>query len=88
VAPWAMLSLLCVVGTQVIFWSFTFPVNQETQNWTVLPSNWAHLRAQWEYSHAAGAGLNLIAYVALVIAALARWGPSSRTQEAHARLGL
>ena len=89
VAPWAVLSLLCVVGAQVVFWSFTFPVNQQTQNWTVLPSNWRHMRAQWEYSHAAGAGLNLIAYVALVIAALARSrGASSNMREAHAPLGL
>src|SRR5262245_7196684 len=29
-----------VLVTQVIFWIFTFPVNQQTQNWTALPANW------------------------------------------------
>ena len=45
----ALIALLCIVGIQVIFWSLTFPANQATQNWTVLPTNWADLRVQWEY---------------------------------------
>jgi hypothetical protein len=57
----ALVALLCIVGTQVVFWTFTFPVNQTTVNWTVLPSNWHELRVRWEYSHAASAGLNLAA---------------------------
>jgi hypothetical protein len=34
--------------------------------------NWEKLRRQWEYSHLAGAGLQLLAVVSLVIAVLAR----------------
>lgn len=64
----ALLAFLCVAGTQVIFWTFTFPANQITNNWTVLPANWAELRAQWEYSHAASAVLNFTAFVALTVA--------------------
>lgn len=64
---WAGAALLCMVGTQAIFWAWTFPVNQATQNWTMLPENWTALRAQWEYSHAASAVLELIAVVALLI---------------------
>ncbi len=55
-------------GTQVLFWTFTFPANQLTENWTLVPDNWAALREQWEYSHAASALLNLVALVALIAA--------------------
>ena len=63
-------AFLCMAGTQVLFWTFTCPANQQTQNWTVLPENWLALRQQWEYSHAASAGLNLVAFVALTLAVL------------------
>lgn len=45
---------------------------QATANWTVLPENWTALRAQWEYSHAASALLNLAALAALIAAVLVR----------------
>ncbi len=66
----AVLALLCIAGTQVVFWVFTFPANQATVNWSVLPPNWAELRAQWEYSHAVSAGLNFVALVALILSVL------------------
>jgi hypothetical protein len=66
----ALVALLCIAGTQVVFWTFTFPVNRMTTNWTVLPDNWAALRARWEYSHAASAGLNAAALIALIISLL------------------
>jgi hypothetical protein len=65
-------ALICIVGTQLVFWFFTFPVNQQTVNWTVAPNNWMALRNQWEYSHAASCGLNFIALVALIGAAVVR----------------
>jgi hypothetical protein len=68
----ALTGFLCVAGTQVVFWTFTFPANQATGNWTTLPENWMALRAQWEYSHATSAVLNLIALVALILSVLAR----------------
>jgi ABC-type cobalamin transport system permease subunit len=61
----SLAAFLCIVGTQVVFWTFTFPTNQQTRNWTVLPETWETLRMQWEYSHAASAVLNLIAFIAL-----------------------
>jgi hypothetical protein len=61
----ALLAFLCIAGTQVVFWTFTYPANRATENWTVLPENWLALRAQWEYSHAASAVLNLVALLAL-----------------------
>jgi hypothetical protein len=70
--PWilAAVGLACLLAAQAVFWAFTFPANQETGNWTLLPDDWTRLRAQWEYSHAAGAALNLSAFVALLWAAL------------------
>jgi hypothetical protein len=35
-----------------------------------LPDNWLTLRVQWEYSHATGAGLNLIALITLILSVL------------------
>ncbi|HZM33925.1 MAG TPA: hypothetical protein VFC18_05460 [Burkholderiales bacterium] len=40
-------------------------MNRATENWTRLPAHWLELRAQWEYSHAASAVLNLLALVVL-----------------------
>ena len=45
----------------------TYPANQATENWTVVPENWMALRSQWEYSHAAAAVLNLTAFCALLV---------------------
>jgi ABC-type cobalamin transport system permease subunit len=67
-----LVAFACIVGTQVVFWAFTFPANQQTSNWTVLPENWMALRTQWEYSHAASAVLNLIALIALIVSVLIR----------------
>ena len=66
----ALVACLCVAGTQAVFWIFTFPVNRATTNWSVLPENWVPLRQRWEYSHAASAALNLVAFVAVVLAVL------------------
>jgi hypothetical protein len=65
-------AFLCVLAAHVVFWIFTFPANQATSNWTMLPENWMALRAQWEYSHAAGAVLNLTAFIMLVLSVLAK----------------
>jgi hypothetical protein len=61
-------AFLCIAATQVVFWVFTQPVNRMTHNWTDLPVNWVQLRARWEYSHAAGAILNLAALISLFVA--------------------
>lgn len=58
-------AILCIVGSLAIFFTFTYPANQATENWTRLPDNWESLRRQWEFSHAAGAVLYFIALGAL-----------------------
>ena len=68
---YAFAAFLCIAGTQAVFWTFTFPMNRATQNWTVLPDSWMAMRAQWEYSHAAAAVLNLAALVATILCVLA-----------------
>ena len=68
----ALSAFLCIAATQVVFWLVTFPANQQTGNWTVMPANWMTLRMQWEYSYAASAVLNLVALVALMLCILAQ----------------
>jgi hypothetical protein len=67
-----LIAFLAIVGTQAIFWTYTQPANLATDNWTTIPQNWEILRRQWEYSHAASAGLNFLAFVALVLSLLGR----------------
>jgi hypothetical protein len=68
----ALTGCLCTAATQLVFWTFTYPVNRATVNWTVAPANWSTLRRRWEYSHAASAVLALLALVAVILPALAR----------------
>jgi hypothetical protein len=61
---------LSIALSLAIFFLFTYPANQQTQNWTTLPANWETLRRQWEYSHAVGAGLYFVALSALTLSLL------------------
>ena len=54
----------------VVFFVWTFPTNQATANWTTVPANWADLRTQWEYSHAASAIMTFAALCCSVLAQL------------------
>jgi hypothetical protein len=65
-------ALLCLAAAQAIFWIWTFPANVATRNWTFIPANWATLRAQWEYSHLAGAVFQLLVMSLLIVAVLRR----------------
>lgn len=68
----ALAALLCLGGAQAVFWLFTQPANAATANWTFVPDNWLQLRRQWEYSHVAGAGLQVLAMATTAMAALTR----------------
>lgn len=63
----ALIALLFLVGQLAAFWGFIFPVNQATQNRTMLPENWPALRSHWEYAHAIRAILYVLACGTLVI---------------------
>jgi hypothetical protein len=68
----ALLAVLCLTAAQIIFWTYTFPANVATENWTKVPEDWEALRWRWEYSHAAGAVCQILAMCALILAVLAR----------------
>ena len=66
----ALLAFLLVAATLAIFFTWTYPANQATGNWTAVPDNWRELRMQWEYAHAANAVLTFLALCAVTLAAL------------------
>ena len=70
----ALASFACLAAAHAIFWMFTFPANQATLNWTAKPSDFERVRAQWEWSHGAGALLNLAAFAALLWAVVLEAG--------------
>lgn len=65
-----LVSLLCLIATLLIFFLFTFPANQATNNWTAAADNWQQLRWQWEMSHAINAVITFIAFCSLTISLL------------------
>ena len=67
---YALASFLLIAANLAIFFVWTFPTNQATNNWTVVPKNWSALRIQCEYSHAANAVVTFAALVCVVIAVL------------------
>ncbi len=66
----AALAFLCIAATLAIFFTWTFPTNQATQNWTVQPENWEALRTQWEYSHAVNAIITFAGFCAVTLSVL------------------
>lgn len=59
-----------MAASLAVFFAWTFPANQATENWTVVPPEWRDLRAQWEYSHAANALVVLAALCCSVLSVL------------------
>ncbi len=66
----AGLAGLLIAATLAIFFLWTFPANQATANWTVVPENWRELRMQWEFAHAVNAVLTFAAFCAITLSAL------------------
>lgn len=66
----SLVAFVCIAATQLVFWTFTYPVNKATSNWTAAPQHWEALRRRWEFSHAASAALNLAAFAAAILASL------------------
>lgn len=74
----AVLAALCFVLMLAIFFIWTFPANQATQNWTSVPGDWERLRQQWEYSHAVNSLLAFLA-VCFATASALSWRPRAPT---------
>jgi hypothetical protein len=66
----ALLAFLLVAATLVVFFTWTYPANQATGNWTEAPADWQELRLQWEYAHATNAILTFIALCAVTLSTL------------------
>ena len=65
-----LVCLVCLVANLVIFFAFTFPANQATNNWTEVPADWQQLRWQWEVSHALNALIAFGGFCSLAISML------------------
>lgn len=65
-----LLAFLLVAATLAIFFTWTWPANQATSNWTLPTPNWDSLRTQWEYAHAVNALLTFIALCLLTWSAV------------------
>ena len=61
----ALMAYLLVAATLAIFFIWTYPANQATSNWTVVPANWQELRTTWESAHATNAVLTFLALCAV-----------------------
>jgi hypothetical protein len=72
---WSLLGFLAIAATQVIFWAWTYPLNVETHDWTVMPPDFEAARRQWEYSHAVSAAIMLAAFAFMTLAVLATRRP-------------
>src|SRR6516162_10514942 len=66
----SLTALLCLGATQVIFWTFTYPMNVATNNWTITSQDFEAAQQQWEYSHAVNAVLTFVAFVTITLSAL------------------
>jgi hypothetical protein len=51
----------------IVFFTWVYPANVATANWTALSADWEPLRQQWEYGHAAIAILTLGAFIAISV---------------------
>jgi hypothetical protein len=74
---------LIAVGLAVFF-TWTFPANQATLNWTTIPEDWERLRTAWEYSHAVNALINTAAFLATAVAVI-RPLPSTTSRPSRGR---
>jgi phosphoglycerol transferase MdoB-like AlkP superfamily enzyme len=66
----ALSAFFCIALTLVVFFTWTYPANQATNNWTTIPDHWEQLRRQWEYSHAANAVVTFAALCAVTLSLL------------------
>jgi hypothetical protein len=69
---WTVGGAACFVLAQVLWWLFVFPVNNHMKNWTpdTMPADWMRWRAQWEFTHAVRAILQITGLGALLYSVL------------------
>ncbi|HYD04932.1 MAG TPA: hypothetical protein VEC60_04365, partial [Reyranella sp.] len=69
-ASLALVAAGLLVLNLIVFMVWTRPVNTVTRNWTLRLENWRQLRRQWEFSHAANAGVTVLAFCFAALAGL------------------
>lgn len=74
-AGFALAAGLLMALVLAVFFAWTYPANLATENWTRAPADWEALRRQWEYSHAANAGLTFLSLCLVVLSVLPGEGP-------------
>jgi hypothetical protein len=62
--------VLCLIAFFAIFFTWAFPANQATVNWTALSDDRSPLRVAWEYSHALNAVVTLIALCSVTLSVI------------------
>lgn len=74
-----LVALGCLLTMLLIFLFGNNPINQQIAVWTptTLPANWTELRDRWEAAHATSFGFALIAFIALLVAALRDTAPET-----------
>lgn len=73
----AGLSALLIAGSLGVFFTWVFPGNVQTANWTEQTENWELLRRNWEYGHAASAVIVFAAFIATCLASVESFARSS-----------
>ena len=63
-------AVVALLVNLAIFFTWTFPANEATANWTRPTENWETLRRNWEYSHAVNALVTLLGLCSVTLAAL------------------
>ncbi len=71
-ACWALTSCFLITISLAVFFTWIFPANEATVNWTIVPENWESLRLDWEYGHAANAIIVFFAFIASTLATVRR----------------
>lgn len=66
----ALAAGLLIAVALAVFFAWTYPANLAAENWTRVPPDWEALRSRWEYSHAADAGLAVLALCLAVLSVL------------------
>jgi uncharacterized membrane protein len=66
----ALAAFILVAATLAVFFTWTYPANQATSDWTVVPEGWRELRTQWEYVHGVNAVLTFIALCCVTLSIL------------------
>jgi sulfite exporter TauE/SafE len=66
----ALMAVVLMAASLLVFFTWTYPANQATANWTVAPETWQALRRQWEFAHATSALLQFLSLCSIVLSVL------------------